>query len=141
MATQAYPSRRSTKSAAANETTVKATKPADSSAICRGSPSPIVANRITSTCQVIGFTIRESPERRWQRIQRIEHRAGKQEHEVEDRRHRVERIVAPDRQGENGVKEEPARGANDDSRRKQRQPSGRSGTPSKAAARRIVTNA
>ena len=76
---------------------------------------------MTSTCHVIGFASAIVAKRRRQRLDRIEHRAGEQEHEVEDRRDRVERVVAADRQREDRVEEEPAGRADDDRRGEQRE--------------------
>src|SRR5262249_14308019 len=53
----------------------------------------------------------------WQRFNWIEHRAGKQENEIEHRGDGVECVVSADQQREHGIEEEPAGRSEQNSRR------------------------
>ena len=64
---------------------------------------------------------RQLPQRRRQRLDRVEHRAGEQQDEVKHRRHRVEHVVAADDQREDRIEEEPSRRAGEDRGAQQRQ--------------------
>src|SRR5262249_45056886 len=49
----------------------------------------------------------------WQRFQRVKDVAGKQKHEVQDRRNRVKDVISSCAECENGVKKEPTCGSDD----------------------------
>src|SRR6266508_5212836 len=64
---------------------------------------------------------RGSPKRDRQWIDRIKHRAGEEEHKVEDRGDRVDGVIATNRQRKNRVEEEPACRADDNRGGEQRE--------------------